>query len=165
MRRNGEEVMKMKKSKMGRAQDNPKKITLSEATGKVIDLARKVREYYDAELPKRHPDYPLERLGDERTPPPKEEEELRQFLGSLSDNLVAQLILIMYLGRGDYAVDNLAENYEAFTEAFANREHAISQMMAKAPLADYLTDGLETLRMHRIDVDHLPLQRIKMPKH
>ena len=34
-------------------------MNLSEAASRVIDLARKVREYYATELPKRYPHYPL----------------------------------------------------------------------------------------------------------
>ncbi|HLN30543.1 MAG TPA: DUF3775 domain-containing protein [Gemmataceae bacterium] len=137
---------------------------LSEAADRVIELARKVREYYTAELPKRHPHYPLVGLGEEGPPPPREETQLRNFLATLSADLVCRLILIMYLGRGDFSTDQLAEQYQALKSTLSDPEYAASEMMGKAPLADYLLDGLEELRKQNIDVDKLPLKRAKVPK-
>ena len=48
-------------------------VKLSEAAERVITLARKVRAYYDAELPNWYPDYPLISPSQEGPPPPKEE--------------------------------------------------------------------------------------------
>lgn len=39
-------------------------MNISEAVNKVIDLSGKIRDYYDAELPKRFPNYPLVDLAD-----------------------------------------------------------------------------------------------------
>jgi hypothetical protein len=139
-------------------------MNLSEAANKVIDLARKVREYYATELPKRHPNYPVVGLDEESAPPPPEEKELRDFLSKLSDEMIYQLILIMYLGRGDFGTDDLAEYYETLKGTFGDSEHAASQMTDKAPLADYLLDGLEELRKHKINVDKMPLKKVKVRK-
>jgi hypothetical protein len=150
---------------MGMTRDGGREDTsLSKAAQKVIDLARKVRDYYAYELPKRHPNYPLVSLDDKRVPPPPEEEELRTFLASLSDEMIYQLILLMYLGRGDFGTDDLAANYEDLKETFGKAEHAASQMMGKAPLADYLSDGLAELRKHEINVDKLPMKKAKPRK-
>ncbi len=130
---------------------------LSEAASRVIDLARKVRDYYAAELPKRHPHYPLVGLDEQSVLPPPQEKELRDFLSSLSEESVYQLMLVMYLGRGDFGTDDLAGCYHALKGTFGDQKHAASQMMDKAPLADYLSDGLEELRKHHIDVDGMPL--------
>jgi hypothetical protein len=140
-------------------------MNLSEAAARVIALARKVREYYDAEMPKWHPNYPVVGLDEEGPPPPPEEKELRDFLTALSDELVYQLILIMYLGRGDFQVDDLQGYYDMLKNKFDEPEYAVSQMMGKAPLADYLLDGLEEIRKHRINVDKLPLKKTKVRKH
>jgi hypothetical protein len=64
----------------------------------------------------------------------------------------------MYLGRGDFGADDLPGNYEALKQTFGQPEWAASQMMEKAPLADYLSDGLSELKRHRIPVDDLPLE-------
>jgi hypothetical protein len=139
-------------------------VNLSEAANRVIDLARKVREYYDAELPRHHPNYPLVGPGEQDPPPPPEEEELRAFLAVLSDEMIYQLILIMYLGREDFGTDDLASSYEGLKKMFGDREDAVSQMLDKAPLADYLLDGLEELRKHNINADRMPLKKSKVRK-
>jgi len=139
-------------------------MNLSDAANRVIELARKVRDYYASELPKWHPNYPLVGLDEESAPPPPEERELRDFLATLSDDMIYQLILVMYLGRGDFGTDDLAGYYEALKGTFGGPEHAVSQMMDKAPLADYLSDGLEELRKHKINVDKMPLKKVKVRK-
>lgn len=139
-------------------------MNLSEAANRVMDLACKVREYYARELPKRHPNYPLVGLDEESVPPPPEEKALREFLATLSEDLIYQLLLIMYLGRGDFGTDDLTEYYQALNGTFGDPEHAASQMLDKAPLADYLADGLEELRKHKINVDKLPLKKLRVRK-
>jgi hypothetical protein len=137
---------------------------VSDAAERAIDLARKVREYYAAELPKRHPNYPVIGLDEESAPSPPEEKELSDFLAALPVEIIYQLILVMYLGRGDFGTNDLADYYETLKRTFSDPKHAASQMMGKAPLADYLLDGLEELRKHNINVDSLPLSRVKSRK-
>jgi Protein of unknown function (DUF3775) len=131
---------------------------LSEATRRVIALARRVREYYDAKLPNWYPDYPVINLAQEGPPPPKEEGELKDFLRSLPPETINRLTLLMYLGRGDFGADDLPERYEDLKRTFGKTDWAVSQMMGKAPLADYLSDGLLELKRHGIPVDNLPLE-------
>jgi hypothetical protein len=64
----------------------------------------------------------------------------------------------MYIGREDFGVDDLPGRYEPLKQTFGTPERAASQMMDKAPLADYLSDGLSELKRHRIPVDNLPLE-------
>jgi hypothetical protein len=131
---------------------------LSEAAARVIALSGKVREYYDAELPKWYPDYPVIDPAQEGPPPPKEEQELRNFLRSLPAETIYRLVLVMRLGREDFGVDDLPGRYEALKKTFATPEWAVSLMMGKAPLAADLSDGLLELQRHRIPVDDLPLE-------
>jgi hypothetical protein len=131
---------------------------LSQATNKAIRLARKVREYYAAELPKYHPAYPLVGAAEDEPPPPPEEAELRQFLESLSPEMVYQLLLVMHLGRGDIETRDLAESFAELKPQFGSPEWAISQMVEKPALADYLSDGLQSLKESRIDADRLPVK-------
>lgn len=130
---------------------------LSETTNKVIHLARIIREYYDIESPKYYPNYPATDISEEGPPQPREKQELRELFKSLPPEMIYQLILIMYLGRGDFGVDELANQYQTLQETFIKPEWAIAQMMEKAPLADYLSDGLLELAQHQISVDDLPL--------
>jgi hypothetical protein len=130
---------------------------LSEAAQRVITLAREVRRYYNTELPKWYPDYPVISTAQKGPPPPKEERELRNLLRSLPSETIYRLTLVMYLGRGDFGTDDLPGNYEALRQTFGKPEGAASQMMEKVPLAEYLSDGLSELERHRIPVDDLPL--------
>jgi hypothetical protein len=136
----------------------------SEAASRVIDLARKVREYYATELPKHYPNYPVIGPDEASASPPPEEKELRDFLSTLPADLLYQLMLIMYLGRGDLGAEDLAAYYEALKGTFGEPQQATAQLMDKAPLADYLLDGLEELRKHRINVDRMPLTKVKVRK-
>jgi hypothetical protein len=137
---------------------------LSDAANKVIELSRKVRTYYDTELPKWHPNYPLVGADEEGPPPPPEQTELKEFLSGLPDEMIYQLTLIMYLGRGDYGTEDLSESYNTLKQTFADPKHAVTQMMEKAPLADYLADGLEELRRQNINVDRMPLKKARVRK-
>jgi hypothetical protein len=131
---------------------------LSQAVKRTITLARKIRAYYDEKLPKWYSHYPIISPGEEAPPPPPEEAALSQFLSELPAELLNQLALVMYLGRGDFDVEDLAAAYAAMKQTFGEPKWAASVMMEKAPLADYLSDGLMQLQEHGIGVDNLPLQ-------
>ncbi len=133
-------------------------MNLSDAANKVIALASEIRKYYDAELPKWYPDYPLISPAQAGPPQPDETRELRAFLRSLPPATIYRLVLLMYLGRGDFGTDDLAGSYEALKQTFGKPEWAASQMMGKTPLAEYLSDGLLELKRHRIPVNDLPLE-------
>src|SRR5438874_1118559 len=94
------------------------KMKLSEATEKVIRLAKIIRQYWETELPKRHPDYPVMNPGEQQLAPPPEEKELADLFASLPDDMVFQIGLLMYLGRGDFEIGELADHYKALKESF-----------------------------------------------
>jgi hypothetical protein len=126
---------------------------LSETAKEVIALADAIRNYWDTELPKRHPDYPLVHPGEDSGSPPLEEKKLKELLENLPEEMLYKLILIMYLAWGDIGTEDLAGQYEALKERFGKPEWAVSQMRGKASLADDLTDGLAELTRNGIDVD------------
>ena len=132
-------------------------VQLSDAIQRVIQLATAVRDYWDAELPKRHPNYPIIRSGDDSGPPPPEEAELRQLFQSLPPEDVYTIMAVMYLGRGDFSPAGLSEERRELKKAFPTADHAVNQMMAKGPLADYLLDGLNALAAAGIDLDTVHL--------
>ena len=140
------------------------KMKLSEAVEKVIGLAKDIREYWEAELPKRHPDYPVMNPGEEELPPPPEEKKLAKLFAGLPEDMVYQIGLLMYLGRGDFDVHELADYYKTLKENFDSAAALASQLTGKATLADYLQDGLAELEKHNIDVDGLPLKPTKARK-
>ena len=137
---------------------------LSEAVNKVIELAQKVFGYYDRELPKWHPNYPLVNPDDKEPPPPPEEKELKDFLMSLSEDMIDQVLLLTYLGREGVGIADLAESYEDLKGSFGGPEQVAAFLMHYAPLADDLLDALEELRKHKISVDRLPLKKVKVRK-
>jgi Protein of unknown function (DUF3775) len=128
---------------------------LSETTAEVIALATAIGDYWDTELPKRHPNYPFISPTEDSGPPPPEEKKLKDLLTSLSADDVYKLTLLMYVGRGDFGTDDLAKHFGMLKKRFANPDNAIAQMMGKASLADYLTDGLAELEKSGIDLDLL----------
>jgi hypothetical protein len=120
-------------------------------------LAKAIRDYWAAELPRRHPNYPLVDPDADSGPPPPEEKELRQFLKRLSADTVYKLALIMYLGRGDFDTTDLPAEYQAIKAGFESSAALIAQMLENAPLADYLEEGMAMLTSHGIDLDKLDL--------
>ena len=128
---------------------------LSEVVAEVITLSTAIRKYWDGELPKRHPNYPVVSPGENDPPPPPEQQQLRNFLANLPEEELYKIALLMVLGRGDFGADDLPEHYDTLRKRFAKPEWLVAQLMGKVPLADYLTDGLAALKKSGIDVDHL----------
>jgi Protein of unknown function (DUF3775) len=136
---------------------------LSEGIGAVIRLAEASQQYWDRELPKRHPHYPVIREGEDSGPAPPEEGQLEVLLRSLPEEQIYALILLMYIGRGDFGTNHLAENYKAMKETFETPAMAIAQMKGTGTLAEYLSDGLAELKKHNIDPDALDIAATTVP--
>ena len=134
---------------------------LSETTKEVIALAEAIRDYWDTELPKRHPDYPFVHPGEDSGPPPPEEAKLKELLARQSEDVIYKLAMIMSLGQGYYGTDDLADRFQEMKDKYGTPDWAITMMMGHAALADYLKDGLDELNKNGIDVDHLTF----MPVH
>jgi len=131
---------------------------VSEAAKRAIVLAEAIRNYWDAELPKRHPNYPWIRSGEDSGPPPPEEKKLRELFSRLPEDTVYKLVLIAYLGRGDFGTKELSHQYETLKATFEKPAVAASQILGKGPvLGEYLAEGLEELEKSGIDVDNLTL--------
>jgi hypothetical protein len=130
-------------------------VKLSEVVKKVIKLARARNEYWDIELPKRHPDYPLVNPGEDSGPPPPEQVELREFLKELPDDTIYKLLLIVDLGRSYLDMKDLASQFEEIKEDWADPEEAIPYLTEYGPVDDYLERGWDKLKENRIDVDKL----------
>jgi hypothetical protein len=138
---------------------------VSEAASRVIDLGHKITEYYETELRRRYPQYPLVDLDEDTVPLPPEEHELLKLLASLPDDVVYRLILLQKLGRGNFGTDELAESYAGLNESVGSAAQAVEEMMGdKVIVADELSSGLDELRKHNIPVDKLPLTKAKLRK-
>jgi hypothetical protein len=130
---------------------------LQENAKKAINLAQAIRNYWERELPKRHPKYPIVNPDEDSGPPPPQEKKLRELLHRLPEETVYKLGLIMYLGRGDFDTRDLSAQYQTIKENFGSPAAVIAQMMEQAPLADYLEEGMAVLRSQHIDLDKLDL--------
>jgi hypothetical protein len=138
-------------------------VKLSEVVKEVIGLAQAIREYWDAELPKRHRDYPLVHSGEESGPPPSQEAQLRKLLAELPEDMIYKLLLLMHLGRGDFSTKDLPGRFEQMREMFPKPAWAATFMMEQALLDDYLADGLAKLSAAKISVDK-PLPKPSRPR-
>jgi|HubBroStandDraft_6_1064221.scaffolds.fasta_scaffold18189_4 hypothetical protein len=136
----------------------------SKTAARVITLAGQVQDYWNTELPKRHPSYPIISPEEDSGPPPPQQAKLKELLASLSIEEIQKLIFLMYLGRGDFGTNDLATHYEAVKKRFRKPEQAISQMTGKVPLADYLADGMAELSKHGLDVDNLTFTSARVDK-
>jgi hypothetical protein len=115
-------------------------MALSDIVNEVIHLSRTAQEYWDRELPKRLANYPTVGEGEDPGPPPPEEARLEELLFGLPPDVVYNLALIMFLGRGDYSTDDLAGSYAAVQRYFEDPEQAVFRMIGiGGSLAYYLS--------------------------
>ena len=128
---------------------------LSELTARVIDLATAIRDYWEVELPKRHPDYPLVRPGDGDGPPPPEQAELEGLLAGLGDDEVFALALTMRAGWGGVPLDDLQQAFQLTRDWFGDRGSAEAVLADTPALADNLTRGVARLTRNGVSVDGL----------
>lgn len=128
-------------------------VKLSEIAREVINLADAASAYWESELPKRHPDYPIVHPGEDSGPPPPEEAKLQALLMALPADFLYKLALIRSIGRGDFGTDDLPGHYEALKKAVRKPARVAFQMMETVPLADDLADGLAELQKNHIDAD------------
>jgi hypothetical protein len=139
-------------------------VKFAEAAERVIALARKIRAYWEVELPKRHPDYPLIHIDDKPVPQPPEYAKLEEFLKRLPPEMIYQLLLVMHLGRGDFGTANLGERFDELKITFGTPERVISQLTQKAALGDYLAVGLDKLKNSKIDMNKLSMKASRSRK-
>ena len=132
---------------------------LSEAIREVIRLGDASRAYWDRELPKHHPHYPVIRAGEESAVPPPEDAQIQALLKSLPEDQLYALLLLTYVGRGDFSADHLLPAYQTMKETFPSRDLAIAQMSGQMTLAEYLTDAMEEIQKRHIDLDSLKFAR------
>jgi len=128
-------------------------MTRTEAIKELIRLGERSRAYWDRELPKRHPKWPLIQKGESSGPSPPEDAEIQKLLTSLPEEDLFLLCLLMYVGRGDFDIDHLRPAYQRMREAFSSRELAIDQMVGKPALSEYLADAWDEVQKHHINLD------------
>jgi hypothetical protein len=129
---------------------------VSEVVKQVIHLAEAIYEYWETELPKRHPDYPLVHEGEVEGPPPPQEAELRTLLMKLPAKMLYELLLIMHLGRGSrFDPRDVVGGFAEMKDRFPTRKWGVEFLVQQVLLGDYLTQGLAKLSAHNISVDKM----------
>src|SRR5262249_6126017 len=103
--------------------------------------------------------YPMIRAGEEPVPPPPEESQIQSLLKGLPEDQLYALILLTYVGRGDFRADDLPPAYQAMKETFPSKDLAIAQMTGETALAEYLTDAMEEIQKRHIDLDRIKFDR------
>jgi Protein of unknown function (DUF3775) len=106
-------------------------------------------------LPKHHPHYPVIRAGEDSAPAPPEDGEIQNLLNGLPEVQLYALLLLTYVGRGDFSADHLLPAYQNVKEIFPSKDLAIAQITGNHTLAEYLTDALEEIDKRHIDLDGL----------
>lgn len=130
-------------------------MTRSEALKELIRLAERSRDYWNRELPKRHPKWPLVQSGESSGPSPPEDTEIQKLLTSLPEEDLYVICLLMHVGRGDFDVDRLTPAYRKIRDAFPSRKLAIDQMLEKPELSEYLSDAWDEVQKGHLDLDSL----------
>ena len=128
----------------------------SDTVKRVIELATAIRDYWDAELPKRYSKYPLVQPGEEDGPPPPEEAELRDLLRSLPPDDVYKLLAISRLWWGRIPVPDFPTRWRTVVEDEAARydlDATISGMAEYSSVAEDLAEGVQLLSAAGIDLD------------
>ena len=133
---------------------------LSEVVRKVIGLAEASRAYWDRELRKHHPHYPIIGSSEDSGPPPPEDAEMAALLKNLPEDQLYYLVTLAFVGRGDFSADHLAHAYQVMKDALPSKELAIAQITSTNTLAEYLTDATEEIERRHIDLDSLTLANI-----
>jgi len=123
----------------------------SDILQQAISLARAAYQARMTEGPE--DDSPIVHSGSDSSSLTAEERRLREFLDAQSAPVVYMLTTIMYLGRGDFDVNELPDQYADISETFGGPKWAARRMLQTLPLPDYLEEGLKKLADARLDVD------------
>jgi len=130
-------------------------MSFSQTLDQVVTLATAIRDFWHAELPKRHARYPFVSPDEDSGPPPREAAELDQLLHSLPAEEIYKLLLITQMGIGAVSSHDLYQGYERLRDRYPTPTQAAMIISGNAALADYLTDGIEELKSAGIDIDSL----------
>lgn len=134
---------------------------LSDAVNEVLTLARAIQSYWESELPKYHPNYPLVNPGEVDPPSPPEEKVLHDLLRRLPDDIVYQLAIVRKLAWGmNNGRADVFRIYHELKQRFPTSDDVVSECLETPSLVPSLEDGLDELAKHGIDVDHLTLSPV-----
>lgn len=128
-------------------------MTRKELIQELIRLGELSRAYWDTELPRRHPKYPIVQQGEDSGPPAPADRQIHDLLDALNERDLYILLTLVYLGRGDFDLKHLRSAFRKMKDSFPDRELAIDQITSKTVLSEYLMDAMQEIRDSDIDVD------------
>jgi hypothetical protein len=142
-----------------------KAMKLATIVNKAVSLSEAIFQYWDRELRKRYPHYPLVYPGEEENdgPPPPQQKKLRELLASLPEEMLYKLALIKDVGTGLAKANDLQRGYETLREVWTNPAQLI-EMLLERPLYYDLPDGLERLKNQGIDPEKMDFTRARAEK-
>ncbi len=136
---------------------------LSKSLPEILRLARGIQTYWEQELPKRHPNYPIVNAGEDSGPPPPETAQLEALLEKYTDEQVYALVFLVYVGLGSFHANDSERGFNKLHEAFPHKAEAVSLLLNENPLADILEDGISLLEQEGLDIDSLYLTPVTQP--
>lgn len=86
---------------------------------------------------------------------PATDKMLREFLDRQPPEVIYLLITLLHLGRGDFAVTDLASRIARFRGSFPDPRWAVNEMMGRWALPDFLERSKRKLEDAGIDLDTL----------
>ena len=126
---------------------------LSEVVREYIPLGEASRIYWERELPKYHPRYPIIRDGEESPPAPPEDAQIEALLRRLSEEQLYTLLVLADVGVSNYHANDLQSVYRRMKEFYPSSDEAIAHMVESFWLADDLAEGIEEFQKRNIDLD------------
>lgn len=130
-------------------------MTFSEVVERVLPLATAMHGYYEAELPKHYRDYPLMNPGEVDPPPPPEENQLRELLDRLPDDVIFKLLVLKEVGTQVRSNRDLARRYEALKRTYDERRWAVDTLLRRLSYGEPLWVSVEEMKDFGIDMDEL----------
>jgi Protein of unknown function (DUF3775) len=128
---------------------------LSEVVQELIRLGDASQAYWDTELPRHHPHYPVILAEERPAPPPPEDAHIQALLKSLPEDQRYAVTLLSYMGRGDFTADRFIPAYRTIKEILPSKELAIAQVTGQKALGEYLTDAMAEIQKRHINLDSL----------
>ena len=127
-------------------------MTFSEVVARVTELSAAINAYWDAELRKLHPRYPIVNPDIPDPPPPPQAEELRRFLRARPAGEVHKLLALSAAGEYLSAPEFIRRLGDYNTNP-PDVNDGIEELVGMPALEEYLPEGVRRLTVAGIKLD------------
>jgi hypothetical protein len=128
---------------------------LSEVIHELRQLGQARTHYWETELPKIYPRYPLIYPGEPEEVPGPDEIRMRQFAQSLPIDVLNMLEVLVDLMWRKIEPADIGSRFREYQQRYTDHSYAVNRLMRHGMLELDLEDSLEILADHGIDVDSL----------